>query len=756
MPPKRASRTPQPAPQRVYDLRKTHIPRISPPPEEGYQGRKNTNGVYVPRAAATKAAAIRRRAAAARAARANEEADASPGPPQTRLRTPNRRSTTPQARRSATPGKRVQFALQNAQPKPSSAAKSNASPQKEALHRRAASTSTEPETTEADEASEASYDEEEVYEEGVNEDHDENGPEDEESGQMDDEGSADEDDNLPSIDDRDVDTEEEASARALYDAKEKYRELIGRRVLDEARRRYPEGVQRQPREVETSDLEAALEDAMRAADYPVGIILNIRVNKKPYVKKSLPDSQRRSFNMEDVEKAFLSAIAPTVGEEEYQIMARRVTVKHSSGRGGTTHHDFDDFDTANGSHILSIIDKHHSRHRTGMIEAHFDINVQCDAILPTPKRSRQPEPPSSDIPSSPPSFPPKKRQNRSSRLQEQHSTRLDTIRVAGNFQRQLMDRWRCHDPNCTNKDNYCFPDPTERTKHFNITAVQHEAWANAISNGEATIQNPPVKMLRYWEEHQGALNRQSRQPARQTFIQQTKSSLERLAEMQQQMHERMLEARMYDQMDALEEKQERREERNERRRMEQERREHELAHARLMYMPPHYAAMPYSHGQSPRPMMPISGQYPAAQYPRAPITPQAASRASQKRRSSPIDETTDEYELLESFFYWKNVNTPNPRQKEKWNQVKEIVFQNDWTIQDLKDMEDDASPMYQRAIKAGISDGFTRLIQRELQAFKRDVRRQKEAHEEELQAIATLGQLGHQTDIEGSEFMRYT
>ena len=75
---------------------------------------------------------------------------------------------------------------------------------------------------------------------------------------------------IPSIDDQDIDTEEDASTRAIYDAKEKYRELIGRRVLDEARRRYPEGVQRQPREVETSDLEAALEDAMRAADYPIG------------------------------------------------------------------------------------------------------------------------------------------------------------------------------------------------------------------------------------------------------------------------------------------------------------------------------------------------------------------------------------------------------------------------------------------------------------------------------------------------------
>lgn len=55
--------------------------------------------------------------------------------------------------------------------------------------------------------------------------------------------------------------------------------------------------------------------------------------------------------MDDVEKTFLSAIAPTVGEEEYQIIARRLTVKHSSGRGGSTHQDFDVFDTDNGSYI---------------------------------------------------------------------------------------------------------------------------------------------------------------------------------------------------------------------------------------------------------------------------------------------------------------------------------------------------------------------------------------------------------------------
>jgi len=91
-----------------------------------------------------------------------------------------------------------------------------------------------------------------------------------------------------------------------------------------------------------------------------------------------------------------------------------------------------------------------------------------------------------------------------------------------------------------------------------------------------------------------------------------------------------------------------------------------------------------------------------------------------------------------SLFYIGRTSTRPIHSKKRSRKVKEIVFQNDWTIQDLKDMEDDASSMYQRTTKAGISDGFTRFIQRELQASERDIRRQEEAHEEELQAIATL------------------
>lgn len=714
MPPKRA-----PAPKPTvrtspYDLRKTHIPRISPPPAEGYKGNKKTNGAYIPRSATTQAAAIRRRAAASRAAAANTEI-AAPGPSNTpRSTTPLKpRKTALPTRSSPASQKKVQFQLPAAQPASSDAP------------------TTEDDTESNDDAE--SDDEGEEEEEGE-------------------EGEEGEEDNLPSIGDRDVDTDEEELAHKLYDAKEAYRKCIHDRHVYEARRRHPDGVL--PREVETSDLESALQDAMMKADFPIGIFLNVRVNKKDQVRKSLVDSTRHTFDIGVIEKAFLNALHPVVRDEDYEVSVRRAIIKHSSGRGKATYHDFEDFDTANSEHILNILEKHHSRHRTGMVELHFEVLVDCEALSKAPKRPLQPGPPSdipsSDITSSPPPIPRKKQSNsRTHRLQEQHATRLDTIRVAGNFQRQLMDRWCCNEPNCTNKDNFCFPEPLDRTKHYNITAPQHETWSNAISSGEATIQNPPINLLRYWEQQQGAINRLSRQPIRQTAAQQTKSAMERMADMQQQMQEQMMQARMFDQMEAMEEKQERREERNERRRMQQDQRDLASYPRYPLPAPPlpfQYPGMPYSAGQpltSPQTYNTRQGCVMSPQLPQA--RPQS---------SSPINDTADEYDTLDSFFYWKVINTNSPERRYKWEQVKEIVFQHDWTIQDLKDMEDDKSAIYQRAIKAGISDGFARLFRRELQRHKGEVQHQQRVREQEVQAISALGQLGGA--MEGGGFMTPT
>jgi hypothetical protein len=88
------------------------------------------------------------------------------------------------------------------------------------------------------------------------------------------------------------------------------------------------------------------------------------------------------------------------------------------------------------------------------------------------------------------------------------------------------------------------------------------------------------------------------------------------------------------------------------------------------------------------------------------------------RTSSPIDATEEDADVLEHFFNWKVGTTRNTDRKVKWDRARTIVFANDWSIDDLKRMEESASPMYERALKSGLSDGFARSFRTELRAFK--------------------------------------
>lgn len=61
----------------------------------------------------------------------------------------------------------------------------------------------------------------------------------------------------------------------------------------------------------------------------------------------------------------------------------------------------------------------------------------------------------------------------------------------------------------------------------------------------------------------------------------------------------------------------------------------------------------------------------------------------------------------------------------------------DWTVNDLKEMEDRQSETYCVACEAGISDGLARNFARELQAFK-NVYRQEEEAAKALQAAGSM------------------
>jgi hypothetical protein len=68
-----------------------------------------------------------------------------------------------------------------------------------------------------------------------------------------------------------------------------------------------------------------------------------------------------------------------------------------------------------------------------------------------------------------------------------------------------------------------------------------------------------------------------------------------------------------------------------------------------------------------------------------------------------------------------------PEVVDKWQRAWRIVDAADWSIADLKEMEDDKSAMYKRAIAAGISDGFARRFGRDLRTFKQVYREQEDA-----------------------------
>ena len=178
--------------------------------------------------------------------------------------------------------------------------------------------------------------------------------------------------------------------------------------------------------------------------------------------------------------------------------------------------------------LNSIRDQHPSK-KIGLT---FEIEA-AGPIVPSSSNKRRAPETDTEASSLPPSSPPavqKKKGKRTEVLEEQSRVRLDKILYASEWERQLTDRLTCKDKDCPNSDNFCFPDPLDPKQHYNVTAAQQKSWADAITSGHATLANPPARVLLYWQHEQGAISRESRAPARKTFQQETKASIQELRE----------------------------------------------------------------------------------------------------------------------------------------------------------------------------------------------------------------------------------
>jgi hypothetical protein len=283
-------------------------------------------------------------------------------------------------------------------------------------------------------------------------------------------------------------------------------------------------------EEEDPDLVAA----QGLADFPIEVNLRIYINKTIAKRKNLPDSSRDTLDLSTVEEVLLEEFETLVHGEVLNI-CRTAIIRANTSRGTNKMHDLDDFSLGETERVLGIVNTAREQHPRSKIILTIEVKLSVELSNPKPKLQKRKVPDtdnenSSPIPSSPPVIMEKKKSKRTSKLAEQQAIRLDKIIQAGDFERQLADKYICRDKGCTNQDAYCYPDPRDPHTHFSITAVQQKTWAQCISTGECTVQQPPLKLWMYWMSDQGPITRESKVSSRKNFQEQTKDSLASLQE----------------------------------------------------------------------------------------------------------------------------------------------------------------------------------------------------------------------------------
>ena len=81
---------------------------------------------------------------------------------------------------------------------------------------------------------------------------------------------------------------------------------------------------------------------------------------------------------------------------------------------------------------------------------------------------------------------------------DQARERAEALHAAGNFDKDIVDRWQCRDSHCRNENGWCFVDFAG--KHYDISHDEQLIWAKAIANGQANVslERPPTALYNIW------------------------------------------------------------------------------------------------------------------------------------------------------------------------------------------------------------------------------------------------------------------
>lgn len=314
--------------------------------------------------------------------------------------------------------------------------------------------------------------------------------------------------------------------------------------------------------------------------------------------------------------------------------------------------------------------------------APIDVSLECTGPIPAATTTSSSRRSISAVDS--PSHSPQHRRTRTDRLEESHIPIRDRNEALGDLTEELITRWKCHAAHCNHK-GMCYIDSDGQ--HYRINAVQRERWAVAIQNSEATKTSPPVALYRSLI-NQGVVNPEGRTSQKMK----KGSDFEELKDIVTEQTKLSMLKSIRSMADGFQQQQQQQQ---------------------PYYQPPAYP--PYQLPAYPPYQPPSSVPTPP---PPPPPLPPSPPEPQQTSRSSPIDDSADEDDILESFWQWKKQSTSKASRKLQYCAAQSKIEKEMWTLDDLKHMSDPSSDIYKYAISIGLPDGLIRSFKKDLSAFK--------------------------------------
>ena len=217
----------------------------------------------------------------------------------------------------------------------------------------------------------------------------------------------------------------------------------------------------------------------------------LRVNGRVIWTSSLGSKKRSVFSIWDFEQTLETEIEKRSGHTKgWTTTSIVVIIKAIHSRARNVHQTIDNYTETEWEKVLIVIDDESRKWKP-------DITIKIEISMEEPKQSNPPDILLDATESSTIITTPTGRRTRTHQLLERQRDQGEILINAGEFDRQLVNRWVCHAARCTNQNNFCFVD--EDGLHYDLSHTLQRDWAKALARGDisASLDNPLPTLYRF-------------------------------------------------------------------------------------------------------------------------------------------------------------------------------------------------------------------------------------------------------------------